>query len=698
MWHLILHPVANVDRADPDDPFSRPTLSLFAITKPAVVGFIDWGNAGGQGGAPPARECTYSSFMKCNPASFYGNDGAVELCRWLNDLDLAIARNAFRSGEKKKVGWHTYVAFLKTLKEKKQLLPRPVVLLMRLSPNGSTPNGAEVTSKADKNCWRATRRNSGEMQTTIRVRGHKSNACPKRADRQVVTFMEVKRAGYKCFVDVRLSHLLDIKPAKLNTSYEVELADGKVVYTNTILKGCTLNLLDHLFDIDLMPIELGTFDVIIGMDWLVERDAVIVCGKKVTEKKERSKKQLQDVLVIRNFPEVFPDDFPGLPPPQQVEFRIELVPRAAPVARAPYHLTPSELKELSDQLKELLEKGFIRPISSPWGAPVLFVKKKDRSFRMCVDYRELNKLTVKNRYPLPRIDDLFDQLQGHVNKGVHVDPAKVEAIRNWSAPTTPTKVRQFLEETKSNEWGTEEDEAVPDLKRSYAPLLFLACLRDTENFVVYALRTQHDEDRTYGLNFLRTMLCEIRYLSCLRRLKEEIVKAEILEDLKKHLNGGPELKAGGSPPMLVYVWTCAKVKAEHQKPSGLLQQPEKSSGGEWERKITMDFVSGLPRTPSGCDSIWVIIDRLTKSAYFLPMKKTGSIEKLAQIYLKEIVCKHGVPTSVISDRDSLFTSRFWKSLQEAMGNQLDMSTAYHPETSDKARELFRRWRTCCEHA
>ncbi|GJQ98306.1 putative reverse transcriptase domain-containing protein [Tanacetum coccineum] len=317
-------------------------------------------------------------------------------------------------------------------------------------------------------------------------RGHKSNACPKRADRQggnvrgqayvirdaehnqgpnVVTGTFLLNNRYvtilfdsgadKSFVDVRFSHLLDIKPAKLNTSYEVELADGKVVCTNTVLKGCTLNLLDHLFDIDLMPIELGTFDVIIGMDWLVERDAVIVCGKKevhvpyknktlvvksdsgasrlkviscikarkyiergsqlflaqVTEK-EPSKKQLQDVPVIRNFPEVFPDDLPGLPPPRQVEFRIELVPGAAPVARAPYRLAPSELKELSDQLKELLEKGFIRPSSSPWGAPVLFVKKKDGSFRMCIDYRELNKLTVKNRYPLPRIDDLFDQLQG----------------------------------------------------------------------------------------------------------------------------------------------------------------------------------------------------------------------------------------------------------------------------------------------
>ncbi|GKF14181.1 hypothetical protein Tco_0055643, partial [Tanacetum coccineum] len=120
---------------------------------------------------------------------------------------------------------------------------------------------------------------------------------------------------------------------------------------------------------------------------------------------------MEDVPIIRDFPEVFPEELPGLPPPRQVEFRIDLVPRAAPVALAPYKLAPSEMKELSVQLQELLEKGFIRPSSSPWGTPVLFVKKKDGSFKMCIDYHELNKLTVKNRYPLPRIDDLFDQLQ-----------------------------------------------------------------------------------------------------------------------------------------------------------------------------------------------------------------------------------------------------------------------------------------------
>ncbi|KAD5802643.1 hypothetical protein E3N88_14003 [Mikania micrantha] len=131
----------------------------------------------------------------------------------------------------------------------------------------------------------------------------------------------------------------------------------------------------------------------------------------IVDKKEKGKR-IEDVPVIRDFPEVFPDDLSSLPPERQVEFRIDLVPGASPVAKAPYRLAPSELQELASQLQELTDKGFIRPSHSPWGAPVLFVKKKDGSFRMCIDYRELNKLTIKNRYPLPRIDDLFDQLQG----------------------------------------------------------------------------------------------------------------------------------------------------------------------------------------------------------------------------------------------------------------------------------------------
>ncbi|GJY74210.1 putative reverse transcriptase domain-containing protein [Tanacetum coccineum] len=136
---------------------------------------------------------------------------------------------------------------------------------------------------------------------------------------------------------------------------------------------------------------------------------------QVTKKETKDKseeKRLKDVPIVRDFPEVFPEDFPGLPPTRQVEFQIDLVPGAAPVARAPYRVASSKLQELSTQLQELSDKGFIRPSSSPWGSTVLFFKKKDGSFQMCINYHKLNKLTVKNQYPLSRIDDLFDQLQG----------------------------------------------------------------------------------------------------------------------------------------------------------------------------------------------------------------------------------------------------------------------------------------------
>ncbi|GKD61972.1 hypothetical protein Tco_1299481 [Tanacetum coccineum] len=122
--------------------------------------------------------------------------------------------------------------------------------------------------------------------------------------------------------------------------------------------------------------------------------------------------KLEDIPVVREFLSVFPEDLSSLPPSREVEFRIDLIPGAMPIAKSTYRLAHTEMQELSNQLKELQEKGFIQPSSSPWGAPVLFVKKKDGSFRMCIDYRELNKLIIKNRYPLPRIDDLFDQLQG----------------------------------------------------------------------------------------------------------------------------------------------------------------------------------------------------------------------------------------------------------------------------------------------
>ncbi|GKD15927.1 putative reverse transcriptase domain-containing protein [Tanacetum coccineum] len=219
---------------------------------------------------------------------------------------------------------------------------------------------------------------------------------------------------------------------------------------------------------------------------------------KVLKSVKKDEPKLGDIPIVCEFEDVFPEDLSGLPPQRQVEFRIYLVPGETPIAKSPYRLAPSEMQELSGQLQELQDKGFIRPSHSPWGAPVLFVKKKDGSLRMCIDYRELNKLTVKNRYPLPRIDDLFDQLQGSCyffkidlrsgyhqlrmheddipkmafrmryghfeftvmpfgltnapavfmdlmnRNGIHVESLQLEAIKNWKTPTTPSEIRSFL--------------------------------------------------------------------------------------------------------------------------------------------------------------------------------------------------------------------------------------------------------------
>ncbi|GJZ80839.1 putative reverse transcriptase domain-containing protein [Tanacetum coccineum] len=197
----------------------------------------------------------------------------------------------------------------------------------------------------------------------------------------------------RSFVSNTFSALLDITPYALDVSYAIELADGRTSETNTVLMGCTLGLLGHPFNIDLMPIELGSFDVIIGMDWLAKNHAVIVCDEKIVripygneiwtvlketkvprrrnqitvkENKDKSnEKRLEDVPTVRDFPEVFPEDLPGLPPTRQVEFQIDLVPGAAPVARAPYRLAPSEMEELSTQFQRNFCKRFIRTSSHP---------------------------------------------------------------------------------------------------------------------------------------------------------------------------------------------------------------------------------------------------------------------------------------------------------------------------------------------
>ncbi|GJU91444.1 putative reverse transcriptase domain-containing protein [Tanacetum coccineum] len=570
--------------------------------------------------------------------------------------------------------------------------------------------------------------------------GHMARDCKGKA---------IATGSDKSFVNTSFSHLIYINLVRLDPSYEVELADGRVASTNTVLRG---------FDQDaviicgkkVVHIPVKNKTLVVEGDRSTSRLKIISCIKAskyierghqlfvahVTEK-EPKEKRLEDVPMIRDFPEVFPDDLPRLLPPQQVEFKIELVPGAAPVARAPYRLTLSELKELSDQLQELSEKGFIRSSSSPWGAPVLFIKKKDGSFRSSV----YSKIDLRSGYYQLRIREedilitafrtryghyefqvmpfgltnapaVFMDLMNHVckpyldkcvivfiddiliyfknkeehekhlkiilkllkneqlyvkfskcdfwlesvqsldhvinNKGVHVDPAKVEAIQNWSAPTTPKE-------------GTKEDKAFQTLKQKLcsAPILARLC-RGTKNLRCIQLHNQFTL-RKYSMAQTEAM-------------KEENVKAENLGRLIKlifetHSDGIECFDGriwlplfGGLRELIMH----ESHKSKYNLSPGLAPKAIRSTRNTLKSRVEVGRQNNhgfhlktsknakWDMTPSG-----LLFDRLTKSAPFLPMKS-----------LK----KRGNPTD-------------------------NMSTGFTTQsTAVKARELFRRWRTCCEHA
>ncbi|KAL5773512.1 hypothetical protein ACOSQ2_013436 [Xanthoceras sorbifolium] len=777
------------------------------------------------------------------------------------------------------------------------------------------------------------------------------------------------------------------------------------------------SLLAKKFLEDLIVLDIHDFDVILGIDWLSRCHATVDCFRKevrfsrlgesevifrgvrkilstsmmlaITASRMFRKScqgylvyaiemrgnevRLEDILVVREFPDIFSEDLPRLLPDGEIEFQIDLAPGTEPISKAPYRMAPSELKELKVQMEELMNKGFIRPSTSPWGAPILFMKKKDGSMRLCIDYRELNKMTVRNQYPLPRIDDLFDQLQGATLKireedvpktafrtryghyeflvmpfgltnapaafmdpmsrifrsyldqfvivfiddilvysgskeehaehlkivlqtlredqlyaklskcqfwldkvaflghvvsaeGVSVDPQKIKAILNWKQPTNVTEVRSFLgltgyyrkfvegfpkivvpltKLTRKEEkfvWSEVCQQNIDELKRrlTSAPVLTLPSGKDGftvycdasrqglgcvlmqhEKVIAYASRQLKKHEHNYPTHDLEHYLygvpCRIftdhkslQYLFTQKELNMrqrrwiELIKdydctieyhpekANVVADalsrkpmsLVAHLKTvylpllvelrslGVRLKMSDSGALVVafhvrpilvdrirelqiqdpqlvklkdkvesgqrtnilvrgdgtvtlgqrlcvpdveelkreimeethssayaihlgstkmyrilkdhYWWkgmkkdkaefvsrclTCQQVKAEHQKPAGLLQP--------------------LPiPDQSGHDAIWVIVDRLTKSAHFLPIRNNYSIDKLAQLYVDEIVRLHGTPVSIVSDRDPRFTSRFWPSLQKALGTRLNFSTAFPPQMDGQSERTI----------
>nr|CAE04776.3 OSJNBb0115I21.3 [Oryza sativa Japonica Group] len=781
---------------------------------------------------------------------------------------------------------------------------------------------------------------------------------------------------------------------------------------------------------NLILLKSKDLDVILGMDWLARHKGVIDCAnRKVTlnsydgrvvtvhalsSESLRSRLNqitLEEIPIVREYPDVFPDDLPGMPPKRDIEFRIDLVPGTTPIHKRPYRMAANELAEVKRQVDDLLQKGYIRPSSSPWGAPVIFVEKKDHTQRMCVDYRALNDVTIKNKYPLPRIDDLFDQLKGAtvfskidlrsgyhqlrikeedipktafttryglfectvmsfgltnapaffmnlMNKvfmeyldkfvvvfiddiliysrtkeeheehlrlaleklrehqlyakfskcefwlsevkflghvisagGVAVDPSNVESVTNWKQPKTVSEIRSFLglagyyrrfienfskiakpmtrllQKDVKYKWSEECEQSFQELKSRLisAPILILpdpkkgfqvycdasklglgCVLMQDGKVVAYASRQLRPHEKNYpthdielaavvhalkiwrhylfgtrtevytdhkSLKYIFTQpdlnmrqrrwlelikdydmgihyhpgkanvvvdalsrkgycnategrqlpleLCKeferlnlgivgrgfVAALEAKPTLIDQVREAQIndpdIQEIKKNMRRGKaigfledeqgtvwlgericvpdnkDLKDAvlkeahdtlysihpGSTKMYQdlkerFWWAsmkreiaeyvavcdvCQRVKAEHQKPAGLLQ-PLKIPEWKWE-EIGMDFITGLPRTSSGHDSIWVIVDRLTKVAHFIPVKTTYSGSRLAELYMARIVCLHGVPKKIVSDRGSQFTSNFWKKLQEEMGSKLNFSTAYHPQTDGQTERV-----------
>ncbi|XP_073121684.1 uncharacterized protein [Henckelia pumila] len=217
-------------------------------------------------------------------------------------------------------------------------------------------------------------------------------------------------------------HALSVE--HLSSIFAISSPMGKDKTSASIFRGCELQFDSNAIELDCIVLGMSDFDCIIGIDTLTKYRATVDYFHKILLQTGaegflvyalgvlKASPVLADIPVVCEFADIFPDEIPGLPPMREIDFSIELVPGTLAISKAPYRMAPLELKELKDQLEDLLNKGYIRPSVSPWGAPVLFVRKKDGSMKLCIDYRQLNQVTVKNRYPLPRIDDLFDQLQG----------------------------------------------------------------------------------------------------------------------------------------------------------------------------------------------------------------------------------------------------------------------------------------------
>nr|GEU40841.1 hypothetical protein [Tanacetum cinerariifolium] len=658
--------------------------------------------------------CTYKEFLACNPKEYNENGGVVVYTRWIEKMESFLDNNQkvkYITGSfvgKDLTRWNSQIRTLdhevaigmswddfkllmkeefcpsnKMQKLETELVPKlvtpenkrieryinglasqirgmvaitePTTIQKAVQIAGTLTDEALRNGSIKKNP--ENRENEGEPSKDRNRRDDNKRTRTGNAFATTANLVRREYTGGRAFMlgaeEARQDPniMTGIEPSDLGFSYEIKIASGQLVEINKVIKGCKLEIDGHVFDINLIPFGSESFDMIIGMDWLSNHKAEIICHEKVVrislpggrligERPKEKARQLmsakakenkqEEIVVVRDFPEVFLNGLSGLPPNREIKFRIELVPRAIPVTKSPYRLVPSKMDELIG----------IRTAQEFWLREVQFL--------------------------------------GHVinDDVIHVDPSKIESVNNWKAPRTLSKVHLFLGlKSKTYDWGEEQENAFQTLKDLLCNAHVLALPDGPEDFVVYndasglglgCVLMQRGKVIAYAssqreLNMRQRHWSEIRYhpgkanvvadaLSRKERVKPKRVRAmnmtlqssikdkilvaqkEACDEstrLQKGLDKMIKLKSDEALYYLDRIWVPLK-------------------GDKWEG-IAMDFVTKLPRTSSGHDTIWVIVDRLTKSTHFLPMREDYKIDRLARLYLNDTVARHEMLRAYVLD-------------------------------------------------
>ncbi|KAA3461993.1 Retrotransposable element Tf2 [Gossypium australe] len=473
-----------------------------------------------------------------------------------------------------------------------------------------------------------------------------------------------------------------------STEFVVKVSNplGKHVLVDQVCRNCPLTISGHCFLANLMLLLFDEFDVILGMDWLAANDVIVNCGRKFIEQKcenrdivrveSVSEVKIESVPVVYEYPDVFLEELRGLPPTREVEFGIELVPGTASISVAPYRMAPLELKELKVQLQKLTDKGFLRPSYSPWGDLILFgatvfsmIDLRSGYYQLRVKEQDVPKTAIRMRY-------------GHYEFlvmpfGLTNAPVVYMDLMNCIfRPCLDKFVVVFIDDVLI--YSRDETEHAGILHDFYTD--------DELAAIVFALKIWRHN--LYGENCrVFTDHKSLKYLMTQkdlnlrqRRWLELIKDYELIIDYHRgKANVVTDALSRNSLFVLRAMNTQLYVTDDGSVIAELRARPM--------RPIVVVCLS-IRLKPKKKDDVWVVVDRLTMSAHFIPVHTDYPLEKLADLYVSRIVRLHKVPLSTISDRDPRFTSRYWKKLQEALGTKLNFSTAFHLQTDGQSERLI----------